>query len=99
MTKQWFNPDEWREQRYQPSEMSQRYFRDQYRMHAEMRLAQLNALFVNGDELAFAKSAQSFADYVARLDAQLRESLTGGPALDESESARAAPVRRVRRVS
>jgi len=98
VTSQWFNPDEWREQRYQPSEMSQRYFRDQYRMHVEMRLAQLNALFVNGDELAFAKSAQSFADWCARQDSQLRESLNGGP-LPETEDARAAPIRRVRRAS
>lgn len=98
MTMQW-NPDEWREQRYQPSEMSQRYFRDQYRMHVEMRLAQLNALFVRGDELAFAASARSFAEYCTRMDAQLRESLNGGPPLDESEPARAAPIQRVRRAS
>ncbi|MGI5222275.1 hypothetical protein [Nocardia sp. CA-290969] len=98
MTRQWVDPDEWRKEQYRPDEMAQRIYRSTWRTHVEMQLARLNALFVQGDELAFAASAQSFAEYCARMDVQLRESLNGGP-LPETEDVRAAPIRQVRRVS
>ncbi|MGW0006046.1 hypothetical protein ACWDT6_19680 [Nocardia grenadensis] len=93
MTSQWPDPNEWRKQQYRPDEMAQRIYRSTWRTEVEMQLARLNVAFAKGDELAFAASAQSFAEWCARKDAQLRESLTGQE--QEAEPARAAPIRRV----
>ncbi|MEU2035158.1 hypothetical protein [Nocardia amamiensis] len=65
-------------QGYQPTEWAQRHFRSTYRMELEAALARL-ILLLEGDEdeLRILPSVQSFAEFVARLDAKLRRDLAG----------------------
>lgn len=89
---QWPDPNEWRKQQYRPDEMAQRIYRSTWRAEMEMQVARLNAAFERGDELAFAESARSFAEYAQRMDDRLRWWMTGQE--PDTEHARAAPIRR-----
>ncbi|MGV9540736.1 hypothetical protein ACWDSF_05365 [Nocardia beijingensis] len=63
---------------YTPDQWAQRVFRSRYRMELELGLARLIAL-VEGDEdeLRILPNVQSFAEFVGRLDSQLRRDLAG----------------------
>ncbi|MEU7763882.1 hypothetical protein AB0B25_01985 [Nocardia sp. NPDC049190] len=63
---------------YTPDQWAQRVFRSQYRAELEVGLARLIALIEgDDDELQISSSVQRFAEYVSRLDAQLRCDLSG----------------------
>ncbi|MEV6255578.1 hypothetical protein AB0L97_20195 [Nocardia sp. NPDC051911] len=63
---------------FTPTGWAQRHFRSTYRLELEAALARL-ILLLEGDEdeLRILPSVQSFAEYVGRLDAQLRRDLAG----------------------
>lgn len=63
---------------YTPTEWAQRHFRSNYRAGLQSALARLILLLDgDGDELRILARVQSFAEYVGRLDAQLRQDLAG----------------------
>ncbi|WP_280493200.1 hypothetical protein [Nocardia asiatica] len=63
---------------YTPDQWAQRVFRSQYRAELELGLARLITLIEGDeDELRILPSVQRFAEYVSRLDAQLRRDLAG----------------------
>ncbi|WP_433681930.1 hypothetical protein [Nocardia sp. CA-119907] len=63
---------------YIPTEWAQKHFRSTYRMELESALARLILLLEgNEDELHILPRVESFAEYVGRLDAKLRQDLAG----------------------